>query len=175
MSYQVVTRWGGSEDAPNEPRLRAILAELDEHDPEHPDTWLTHESGWTLSVFESGLVVWENMESAGDPRHQVGVSKEKALSLWLKLSRAEIAAIEHEPWCPGQSPPQSAEKRAELAREAEEATLASFRSFYEGLGPERPEVPCRHVGCRRGAVRHSVLCRVHHFESVCHRPCPFQD
>jgi hypothetical protein len=175
MTYWVVTRWGDSEDVPNQHRMRVLLAQLDEHDPEHPDTWLTHESGWTLSVFGSGLVIWGNMESRKEPRHQVGVSREKALSLWLKLSRGEIAAIEQEPWSAGQSPPQSAGERAELTRKAEETILASSRKFYEALGPERAEVPCRQTGCNRGAVRHSVLCRVHHFESLYHRPCPFHD
>jgi hypothetical protein len=37
--------------------MRELLAQLEERDPEHPDAWLTHESGWTLAVFESGLVV----------------------------------------------------------------------------------------------------------------------
>ena len=57
MRYTVTARWGGSEDEPNELRMRELLAQLDAHDPEHPDAWLTHESGWTLSVFESGLVI----------------------------------------------------------------------------------------------------------------------
>jgi len=58
-------------DEPNENRMRELLAELDKSDPEHPDTWLTHESGWTLSFFEAGLLIWENGESEGKPRHQV--------------------------------------------------------------------------------------------------------
>jgi len=175
MTYHVVARWGDSEDVPNEQRMREILAQLDEHDPEHPDAWLTHESGWTLTVYESRLVVWENVESAGEPRHRVGVSTEEALSLWLKLSRGDIEAIDQEPWCPGQSPPLSAEERAALARQAEEATLASSRSFYDQLGSENAAVPCRRAGCNRGTIRFSVFCRVHHFESIYHCPCPFSD
>jgi hypothetical protein len=155
--------------------MRELLAELDRRDPEHPDTWLTHESGWTLTAFESGLLVWENPELPGAPRHQVGVSRDKALNLWLNLSRREIAAIEQEPWCPGHAPPRSAEEQAKLARESEEITLALFRQFYDKLGPESTEVRCRHAGCNRGAVRFSVLCRPHHFESIYHRPCPFND
>jgi hypothetical protein len=87
---------------PSEARMRELLAELDQDDPEHPDVSLSHESGWSLSVFQSGLVVWEYVEEAGEeriePRHQLGVSTEKALDLWLKLSRAELDAIEQEPW-----------------------------------------------------------------------------
>jgi len=30
-------------------------------------------------------------------------------------------------------------------------------------------------GCKRGAIEQSVLCRAHHFESLCGRPCPFSD
>ena len=175
MSYSVIARWGESEHEPNESRMRELLAQLDQHDPEHPDAWLTHESGWTLAVFESGLVVWENIESAGEPRHQVGISREKAVSLWLKLSRGEIGEIEQEPWSPGQAPPVSPEQRAELARKVEEATRAAFRSFYERLGPEDAAVPCRRAGCQRGAIHNSVFCRVHHFESIYHTPCPFHD
>jgi hypothetical protein len=175
MTYHVVARWGDSEDAPDAHRMREILAQLDEHDPEHPDAWLTHESGWTLTVSESGVVVWENPESAGEPRHRVSVSREEALSLWLKLSRGDIAAIEREPWRPGQCPPLSAEDRAELIRQAEEATLAQSRRFYDQLGPENAAVPCRRTGCNRGSVRFSLFCRVHHYESLYHCPCPFDD
>jgi hypothetical protein len=175
MKYHVVTRWGSSEDQPNENRMREILEELEQSDPEHPDTWLTHEDGWTLSIYESGLVIWENMESPNEPRHQVCVSREKALDLWLKLSRGEVTAIHREPWRPGQSPPQSTEEIAGLKRKADEITLASFRDFYDRLGPERATVPCRHVGCQKGAIFNSVFCRAHHFESIYHRPCPFQD
>jgi hypothetical protein len=155
--------------------MREILSQLEEHDPEHPDTWLTHESGWTLSVFESGLVIWQNLERAAGPRHQVAVSRDKALSMWLKLSRGEIAQIEQEPWRPGSAPSRSPEEQAKLARESEETTLALFRQFYDKLGPESTDVRCRHAGCKRGVVRFSVLCRPHHFESIYHRPCPFND
>ena len=176
MGYHLETRWGGSEEQPNERRMREILAELDEKsDPEHSNTWLTHESGWSLDVHESGLVVLENLESEDEPRHLVGVSREKALELWLTLSRGDVAAIQQEPWRPGQAPPRSAEERAELARKAETFTLGLDRKFYNQLGPERATVPCRHVGCQKGAISNSVFCRVHHFENVLRRPCPFND
>jgi len=132
----------------------------------------THDTGWTLSVFESGLVIWDNLD-CGEPRHQVGISRQKALELWLKLLRGEIEAIEQEPWRPGQSPPRSPEEQARLVREAEEWAMASSRSFYDQLGPERSAVPCRHPGCNRGAINYSVFCRSHHFEMIYHQICPF--
>ena len=47
------------------------------------------------------------------------------------------------------------------------------RKFYDDLGAEDLARPCRVADCPRGAVRLSVFCRVHHFENVCRRPCPF--
>lgn len=48
------------------------------------------------------------------------------------------------------------------------------REFYDSLGPERADVPCRESGCTRGAVSYSVLCRPHHFENVQRKVSPFQ-
>lgn len=175
MSYHIVTRWGDSESVPSESRMREVLRELDAPDMEHPDCWLTHESGWTLSVFEGGLLVWENPESDAAARHQVHCTKEKALTLWMKLARGEIAAIDEEPWQQGHSPPRSVEEQARLVKESEEATRFANRKFYDSLGPEQGGVRCQHAGCSRGSVRFSLFCRVHHYENVRHRPCPFTD
>ena len=49
------------------------------------------------------------------------------------------------------------------------------RKFYDGLGPENSAEPCKAPGCARGSVRLSVFCRVHHFENVTNRSCPFTD
>jgi hypothetical protein len=57
----------------------------------------------------------------------------------------------------------------------EEARAKMDRQFYESLGQEREDVACRSAGCQRGAVALSVFCRPHHFESVLHRPCVFDD
>ncbi len=47
------------------------------------------------------------------------------------------------------------------------------RAFYDELGEERLDTPCRQGACERGAVRFSILCRRHHFESTMGRACPF--
>ncbi len=49
------------------------------------------------------------------------------------------------------------------------------REFYDKLGNENPQKECRKDGCERGAVQFSVLCRVHHFENIKKKPCPFSD
>jgi hypothetical protein len=56
-----------------------------------------------------------------------------------------------------------------------EAQLRRDRAFYDTLGAERADVPCRATGCARGAVTLSVFCRVHHFRQVTGRECPFAD
>jgi hypothetical protein len=173
VSYFVQTRWGGSERAPTVERLREILTELERPDPEHPDVWLTHESGWTLSVYESGLLVWENPESTVEPRHQIDVPRETALAMWLELARGDVAALERRSWRTGASPPRSPAEQAQIAPKARENALKIDRRLYDALGPERSSVPCRHVECGRGAIEQSVFCRPHHFENVTRRPCPF--
>ncbi|MRW92281.1 hypothetical protein GJ699_19995 [Duganella sp. FT80W] len=55
----------------------------------------------------------------------------------------------------------------------EEAKLEWDREFFDSLAAERPEELCRTEGCQRGAIHHSVLCRVHHFEMIRKEPCPF--
>lgn len=57
----------------------------------------------------------------------------------------------------------------------EETKLKLDREFFDALGTERPDVSCSEKGCARGAIHHSVLCRVHHFESIKKEPCPFVD
>ena len=45
--------------------------------------------------------------------------------------------------------------------------------FYSALGPERSDQFCGREGCRRGAVDQSIYCRVHHFEMINGKLCPF--
>jgi len=57
----------------------------------------------------------------------------------------------------------------------EETQRRLDREFYDLLGPERTTQGCDRDGCLRGAVSHSRLCKVHHFESIHRRRCPFDD
>src|SRR5687768_12293784 len=100
MSYHVNRRWGDADDDPPVERMREALAELDVEDSEHPDVALIHESGWCLSAYPSGLVVWGHLGRQED-RHIRGISRERVLELWLKLSRGEIEAVEREAWQTG--------------------------------------------------------------------------
>ncbi len=102
MSYHVNRRWGDADDNPSVEQMREALAELDIEDIEHPDVALIHESGWCMGAYSSGLLVWENLaDDAGQPRHMRGVTRERVLELWQRLSRGELSAIEGDPWRAG--------------------------------------------------------------------------
>jgi len=46
--------------------------------------------------------------------------------------------------------------------------------FYDSLGKERPEVNCKNLFCKRGAIKSSVFCRSHHFEMILKKKCIYQ-
>lgn len=52
------------QDPPDE-AVRVLLDELDTADAEHPDVAVSHESGWTLSAFRGGRLVWETSRILG--------------------------------------------------------------------------------------------------------------
>jgi len=47
------------------------------------------------------------------------------------------------------------------------------KEFYDILGEEDADKKCRNENCVRGVVKFSVFCRVHHFEMIKKKPCPF--
>ena len=100
MSYSVTHRYGEMEAGVPSEHFVAILAELDENDNEHPNVALVDESGWALSAYQSGLLVWEHLDRR-NPRHMKNVSREKILKLWKQLASGDHISIEKEAWLPG--------------------------------------------------------------------------
>jgi len=49
------------------------------------------------------------------------------------------------------------------------------QGFYDSLGLERKDIQCKSEVCQRGAIKGSVFCKVHHFEMIQKKPCPFTD
>lgn len=49
------------------------------------------------------------------------------------------------------------------------------REFYELLGDENLGKPCKRENCDRGSIGVAHLCKVHHFEAVTGKPCPYAD
>jgi hypothetical protein len=78
---------GGGSENPTLEEMRAALAELDTRDMEHPSTWLSDEDGWTVDVYESGLVIFSHQTEQICQRS--GVSRGEALELWLLLQQAK--------------------------------------------------------------------------------------
>jgi hypothetical protein len=158
---------GDGIDDPTPEQMRAFLFNVDATDVEHGAAWLTIEETETALEWngDGRLVFYVN---GGDPRHVSNVSRERALALWQVLTTGDIDAIEREPWLAGNGYVRSVEEEKAFADAARERG----RAFYDMLGEER-SVPCRHEGCKRGAITHSVFCRVHHYEAIWARPCPF--
>lgn len=81
----LVTRWGSGEENPTVEDLRAALKELDSPDMEHPNTWLSDNDGWTVDVYESGLVIFSHESEVICQRR--GVTRDQALDVWLLLQQ----------------------------------------------------------------------------------------
>lgn len=82
--------------------LDPLVAELDgPDDAEHPDVSVTHESGWALSAFPSGLLVWENIDSDGPGAHRASVDRIEVRRLFGLLARDDVGAVASFGWEPG--------------------------------------------------------------------------
>lgn len=102
MTYWVTSRYGDTFEEPDASVMDTVLAELDgPPDIEHPDVALSHESEWTLSVFENGLVVWENVAEDDEPRHRHGLSRAEIRRLWQELAAGNLERVNAEEWYPG--------------------------------------------------------------------------
>ena len=54
-------------------------------------------------------------------------------------------------------------------------TQRNDRELWEHLGRSYGAEQCRVDGCQCWRIRHSVFCRVHHWEKVLGRPCTFKE
>lgn len=164
-------RWGGGDPTRIE-QIREMISQMTVKDREHPDAWMTHDSGWTLTLHEQGLIIWSNYDEDVDDRHIVTRDTEVAERLLVLLREGKISDIETMPWQPGRGiqPPTTEE-----LKEAEDAMMRYHREWYGKLGAENSAKRCATLGCQRGSLQRSVMCRVHHFEMIRKIPCPFSD
>ena len=91
MDTGLETRWGGGPENPTVEEMRAALAELDTSDIEHPNTWLSDDDGWTVDVYESGLVIFSH--ESEDICERRDVTRDEALELWLLLQQGRREEI----------------------------------------------------------------------------------
>jgi hypothetical protein len=98
MSYFAYDRMGSTVVLPDEAAMSKLLHSLASPDVEHPGVSLTYESGWCASVFASGLIVLENVETGEGPWHMRLPSPQHALELWRLVACGEIEAVQSRPW-----------------------------------------------------------------------------
>lgn len=99
------TNGAGENELPSD-RLSALYDELVSADDEHPDVSVIHDdSGWCMSAFRSGLVVFGHLEGKGAHRHMTHVPKAYVLALWKRLISGDIEGLLTEPWKPGYGDP----------------------------------------------------------------------
>jgi hypothetical protein len=104
MTYRATDRMGASIPEPSEKKMKESLSSLSRFDPEHPDVSLIHESEWSLSVFGSGLVVFENVETDEGPWHMISVPVSDTLKLWHLLAEGNLDELKQFPWVSGYGP-----------------------------------------------------------------------
>ena len=102
MGFIIRHRLGDEDDQPDLSVLEALLDELDSADEEHVSVSIQDDSGWTLSVYVSGGVTWENVEDDPvRPRHMEGLPRSGALELARAVAAGDLDGVEREPWLPG--------------------------------------------------------------------------
>ncbi|MEV0188161.1 hypothetical protein AB0I39_06435 [Kitasatospora purpeofusca] len=99
MSYFMYDVMGVAVDEPAPEAMSRVLDGLVNADDEHPDVSLSHESGWCLSAFRGGLLIWEDTESDSVAPGEIReVGREEVLRLFGLLAAGDIASVEALPW-----------------------------------------------------------------------------
>jgi hypothetical protein len=79
--------------------LDALVDELATTDPEHGDVAVSDESGWTLTAFGDGRLLWENVEETdGEERLLFGVPREEVVRLFRLVASGELESVDRLPW-----------------------------------------------------------------------------
>lgn len=95
MSFVTTDRNGAMESDPPSSRLDELVSELDgPRDDEHPDVSVAHESGWSLSAFPTGMLIWENVKEDGIERRVSGLSRDDVWELFGAVSRGEVQFVD---------------------------------------------------------------------------------
>jgi len=98
-------RYGDGESEPPISALPSLYDELEEDDDiEHESVTVTHDSGWSLSAYGGGYVIFGHLDRAETERHMNGVSRDDIVRLWTLLANGDIDAVAREPWKPGYGP-----------------------------------------------------------------------
>ncbi len=101
MAYTITHLDGSMEQRAPLDSIADLLAELDRADGEHTDVAISHGSGWTLSAFADGRLVWENVEDDDEPAHLEGVPRDEAVRLSRLVATGDLDQVAAQPWRAG--------------------------------------------------------------------------
>jgi hypothetical protein len=101
VSFTITHITGEMEANPPLQSIPRLLDELAFADANHPDVAVSHASGWTISAFTSGLLIWENVEDDVQPRSMPHVSRADTERLLRALASGWIDEVNSEAWQPG--------------------------------------------------------------------------
>ncbi|MDB4967124.1 MAG: hypothetical protein JWN44_2813 [Myxococcales bacterium] len=101
MGYVVTHRLGSMKNNPPLESLAALAAELDAADDQHFDVSVSDDSGWTLTAYANGSIVWENVETDGALRHLPAVARNEVIRMMKAVATGDLAALEREQWQAG--------------------------------------------------------------------------
>lgn len=112
--------------------IDALVNELaDAPDAEHPEVSVAHDSGWTLSAFTTGRLVWENVELDDQPRHALAAGPEEIRRLFGLVARGLIAEVDNWDWKPGYGVRRSLLSPYEFTAEPWDHILATYTEAAE--------------------------------------------
>jgi hypothetical protein len=99
--FGVVHMDGSGEDNPPLESLSDLYDELFTSGIEGDVSVIHDDSGWAMSAFRDGRLIFGNLADPTSERHMLPVSKERVLELWKQLINGDIEGILVEPWKPG--------------------------------------------------------------------------
>jgi len=104
--FFLLHRWGKSETSKDPGTIYLLLKELDAaEDDEHVSVSVREESGWSVTAYVSGLVVFENVEDlAEQPQHLSGQTRDQARMLMEFLATGELVLLRQQAWRAGYGP-----------------------------------------------------------------------
>lgn len=101
MSFTITHIDGTMEQEAAVSAIPSLVDELREVDGEHTDVAVSDESGWTLSAFSDGRLVWENVDGEQPPVHLGHVPRDEVIRLFQLVGLGQLSQIAALSWQPG--------------------------------------------------------------------------
>ncbi|MCX5203289.1 hypothetical protein OG897_17785 [Streptomyces sp. NBC_00237] len=100
MTYFMYDVHGNAVDEPDAATLRTLVVDgLADPEAVNPEVSLTHESGWSLTAYAGGLLLWENVEDEEAGAATLDeVEGEEVVRLFGLLAEGEVAKVAGVGW-----------------------------------------------------------------------------